>query len=133
MTNPALLTAALWSGLLIFLMIALSLRVIIGRFRHRVSLGDGDQGQMRVAARSFGNAAEYVPAGIAAMTLVALVGGSSQEINIIGGMLLLGRILHPLGLMMKAPNWARILGMLLTIGALGFAGILLIMSTMVPS
>lgn len=129
--SPALLTAALWSGLLIFVMIALSLRVILGRWRHRVSLGEGLEGQLSVAARSFGNCAEYVPVGIAAMTLVALVGGSTQEVNIIGGMLLVGRILHPLGLMMKAPNWARLVGMVLTIGALGFAAVLLIMSTLV--
>ena len=129
--SPALLTAALWSGLLIFVMILLSLRVILGRWRHRVSTGEGADGQLTVAARSFGNAAEYVPAGIAAMTLVALVGGSTQEVNIIGGALLLGRVLHPLGLILKAPNWARILGMVLTLFALGFAAVLLIMATMV--
>jgi Uncharacterized relative of glutathione S-transferase, MAPEG superfamily len=129
--SPALLNAAFWSGLLILLMVVLSARVILGRWRHRISLGDGKAGELLVAARSFGNAAEYVPAGIAAMTLVALVGGSTMEVNIIGGLLLLGRILHPLGLILKAPNWARILGMTLTLGALGFAAVLLIMAVLV--
>ncbi|QLQ14310.1 MAG: MAPEG family protein [Brevundimonas sp.] len=128
--SPALLNAALWSGLLIFVMIVLSLRVILGRWQHRVSLGEGLEGQLSVAARSFGNCAEYVP-GIAAMTLVALVGASTVEVNVIGGTLLLGRVLHPLGLMMKAPNWARLIGMVLTLFALGFAAVLLIMATMV--
>ena len=126
---PALLTAALWSGLLILLMIVLSARVVLGRRKHRVSMGDGADGQMTVLARSFGNAAEYIPVGVAAMTLVALTGGSTLIVHLIGGGLFLGRLVHPLGLAIKkAPNWARITGMLLTWLSLGLAAVMLVMA-----
>ena len=125
--SPSILTAALWSGLLLALMLVLSVRVIAGRFKHRVSTGEGADGLLTIPARSFGNAAEYIPVGIAAMTLVALTGGSTLEVHIIGGLLFLGRLLHPLGLALKPPNWARIAGMVLTLVALGFAAVLLIL------
>lgn len=126
---PSLLTAALWSGLLILLMVILSARVVMGRRRLRIALGDGANRDMTVLARSFGNAAEYIPVGIAAMTLVALIGASTLTVHLIGGGLFLGRLVHPLGLAIKkTPNWARIMGMLLTWLALGLAAVMLVLA-----
>lgn len=117
----ALQAAGLWSGLMILLMVALSVRVMRGRWKHRVSLGDGGQEPMTVLSRSFGNAAEYIPVGIGALILMALLGVSATWVHAVGGALFLGRGLHPFGLAMKAPNWARAAGMLLTWAPLIFA------------
>lgn len=125
---PALAAAALWSGLLILLLVVLSGRVIAGRWRHRVSTGDGSEGQLTLASRSFGNAAEYIPTGIAALILLALVGGSITEVHIIGGLLLAGRLMHPVGLALRPPNLFRVGGMILTLLALLFAALLLILA-----
>jgi len=122
----ALEAAGLWSGLLILLMVALSVRVMMGRWKHRVSLGDGGSEPMTVLSRSFGNAAEYVPIGLAALILMALLGVSSGWVHAVGGGLLVGRGLHPFGLAMKAPNWARAAGMLLTWIPLIFAAGLIV-------
>ena len=51
---------------------------------------------MTIAARSFGNAAEYIPAGMVAMTLVAMTGGSTTEVHIIGGLLFVVVVLKAL-------------------------------------
>ena len=114
----ALQAAGLWSGLMILLMVTLSVRVMRGRWKHRVSLGDGGSEPMTVLSRTFGNAAEYIPVGIGALILIALLGISATWVHAVGGALLLGRVLHPFGLAMKAPNWARAAGMLLTWGPL---------------
>ncbi len=113
--TPALSVAALWSGLLIIVLVILSLRVVLGRRRLRVSLGHGGNKEMEILARSFANAAEYTPVGLAALILLALMGASAMEVHVIGAALLAGRLIHPFGLAApKAPNAARVLGMSLT-------------------
>jgi len=129
-TMPPLLAACFWAGLLIVLMVVLSLRVTLGRRRNRVSLGDGDNDQMTVLCRTFANAAEYVPAGMAALILLALVQTPALWIHLIGGGLLLGRLIHPFGMNRPAPNAPRALGMILTWLALIAAAVLLILSSL---
>ncbi|MDP2764171.1 MAG: MAPEG family protein, partial [Brevundimonas sp.] len=46
-------SAALWSGLLILLLVILSVRVVQARRKHRVLLGDGGVSQVTVAGRVF--------------------------------------------------------------------------------
>lgn len=129
--TPALAAAALWSGLIILVLVGLSLRVVLGRRRLRVSLGDGGNREMEVLARSFANAAEYAPIGLVAMVMLALIGASALEVHIIGGALLAGRLIHPFGLAARrAPNAARILGMALTWLPLLGAAVLLIVAAL---
>lgn len=111
----AVQAAALWSGILILLLIGLSGLVVRRRFRHQISLGDAGNPDMAVAARAFGNASEYVPAGLVALILMALIGAPVLLIHGVGATLALGRIIHALGLMLqRGPSLGRVLGMLLT-------------------
>ena len=82
--------AALWTALLILLLVVLSVRVMSARWRHRVSLGEGPGGEMTVLSRGFGNAAEYTPLMIGALILVASLGGSTIEVHLLGGLFFLG-------------------------------------------
>ena len=66
--------AALWGGLLILLLITLSGLVVRQRQRLRIGYGDGEAPELMAASRAFGNAAEYAPAGMAALALMAMVG-----------------------------------------------------------
>ncbi len=127
---PPLLAAALWTGLLILLMVVLSIRVVLGRFRHRVSTGEGPQGQLAQSARSFGNASEYIPIGVAALILLALLQTAALWIHVIGACLFIGRLVHPFGLALKPPNALRILGMSLTWLALLIAAVMLLIASM---
>lgn len=129
--TPALAAAALWSGLLIIVLVLLSVRVVMGRRRLRVSLGDGGHHEMTVLTRTFANAAEYAPIGVVALILLALMGASAMEVHVIGGALWAGRLIHPFGLAVRrAPNAPRILGMVLTWLPLLGAAILMMLAAL---
>ena len=119
--------AALWSGLLILLLVVLSVRVVMGRQKHRVALGDGGNDDMVLRGRIFGNASEYIPVGIAALAVLTLLGMPAYTIHAVGGVLFLGRVLHASGLTAGKPTPGRLLGMVLTYLALiAAAGMLLV-------
>lgn len=120
----ALEVAGFWSGLLLFVLIALSVNVVMGRNRHRVLLGDGGVEPMNVAVRAFGNAAEYIPIGIGAMILMALLGAPVWLMHVVGVLLFAGRAVHPFGLSTTGkPKPARLVGMVLTYAALVTAAV----------
>ena len=119
--------AALWSGLLILLLVILSVRVVMGRQKHRVALGDGGNDDMVLRGRVFGNAAEYIPVGIGALALLTLLGLPAYCIHAVGGVLFVGRLLHASGLTAGKPTPGRLLGMVLTYLALiAAAGMLIV-------
>ena len=126
MDMTALQAAALWSGLLIVVLVVLSAQVVMTRRRQRVILGDGGDEVMIVAARRFGNAAEYTPVAIGALILLALICWQAWVIHLIGGAFFLGRVIHPSGLAFgKGPPPARAIGMVLTwLPLLAAAGLL---------
>ena len=118
-TMLALHAAGLWSGLLILLMIILSGLTVTRRRRHLVAFGDGGHAELNAAARAFGNASEYIPVGLVALVLLALTGAPEIMIHGVGATLLLGRIVHAVGLLFqKGPSLGRVTGMVLTYLAL---------------
>ena len=127
----ALDVAGFWSGLLLFVLIALSVNVVVSRNRHRVLLGDGGVEPMNVAVRAFGNAAEYIPIGIGAMILMALLGAPVWVMHVVGVLLFLGRAVHPFGLStVGRPKPARLVGMVLTYAALVTAAVDLVVRSL---
>lgn len=111
----ALQAAGLWSGLLIILMLVLSGVVVSGRRRHLVSFGDGGNADLLAATRAFGNCVEYATPGMAAMALLVLVGAQPWMVHGVGAALLVGRVVHALGLLFQTgPSLGRVLGMGLT-------------------
>jgi hypothetical protein len=80
-----------------------------------VALGDDGVPELVRAQRAFGNAAEYIPSGLAALALLVVVGAGPAETNIIGAFLFAGRVSHGLGLSLTGgPSIGRTVGMLLT-------------------
>lgn len=120
--------AALWAGLLLILMLVLSGIAVAGRRRHQVAFGDGGVPEMNLALRAFGNAAEYAPAGLVALVILAVAGAPVVLIHAIGATLLAGRVVHALGLLVMrgTPSMGRIVGMLLTWIALLVAAVSLL-------
>ena len=123
--------AALWSGLLILLLVILSVRVIMARQKHRVVLGDGGNAALILAGRVFGNAAEYIPVGVGALAVLTLLGMPAYAIHGVGGALFLGRLLHASGLAADRPTPGRLTGMVLTFLALIVAAGMLIVHAFV--
>jgi hypothetical protein len=119
--------AALWSGLLLLLMLVLSLLVVRQRGKHEVLLGDEGVPELARASRAFGNAAEYVPAGMAALAVLALVQAPPPVLHIIGAVLFVGRVAHAIGLSLTGgPSLGRLVGMIATWLAFIFAGVALL-------
>lgn len=119
--------AALWSGLLILLLVILSVRVVLQRQKHRVVLGDGGNPDLTLAGRVFGNATEYIPVGVAALAVLTLLDMPAYTIHAVGGVLFLGRVLHATGLSAGKPTPGRLIGMILTYLALiAAAGMLIV-------
>lgn len=112
---PAAHAAAFWTALNLILLIVLAAGVVRQRRKHRVGLGDGGVPELAQAIRVFGNASEYVPAGLAAIAVLAVVGASPFVVHLAGAMLLAGRIVHAFGLSRSiGASKARVIGMMLT-------------------
>lgn len=130
-TMTAIQAAALWSGLLVLLMVILSIRVVMARRSNRILLGDGGNAQVALAGRVFGNASEYIPVGIAALVALTALGLPAYAIHAVGGTLFLGRLVHCVSLSDKKPTAGRVLGMALTFLALLAAGGMLLVHAFV--
>lgn len=88
--------------------VALALRVVFLRFRHKVSLGTEGSPELLVAVRTHANNAEFVPLALLMMLIAELCGGSSVALHVYGGLLFLGRVMHVVGMGRRAPNIYRI-------------------------
>lgn len=125
--TPSAHAAALWVGLHLLLLLVLSVRVVRLRQQHKVPIGDEGVPELLRARRAFGNATEYVPAGIGALAMLALVGAPGLVVHGVGVVLFLGRIVHGWSLSVSAAaSMGRSAGTLLTWLALLFAGLLLL-------
>ena len=119
--------AALWGGLLILLLITLSGMVVRQRQRLRIGYGDGEAPELMGASRAFGNAAEYAPAAMGGLALMALVGVTPWLIHLVGATFMLGRIIHAFGLSRSVgATRSRIAGMMLTYVSLLVLAVVLI-------
>jgi len=111
---------ALYASLLIFLFLALSLNVILHRWRSGVPLGTGNDKRLQGAMRAHGNFAEYVPLALLILAGAESFGVSDWLIHALGGGLLLGRIAHATGLLStRGPSLGRSVGVVLTFSVLG--------------
>lgn len=127
MLNTAPQAAALWTALLLLLMVWLALKVVGQRRKHSVLLGDGGKDGVIQAQRVFGNAAEYVPGGIAALVLLTVAGQSYYLIHVVGALLLIGRIIHAATLSTTRLTKGRMVGMVLTFAAYIVAAVALLL------
>lgn len=119
--------AALWSGLHLILLLALSLLVVRQRRKHRVPAGDGGMPELLQAMRAFGNASEYVPAGMAALAVMAVVDAPPLAVHLTGLILFTGRAVHAFALSTSmGVSLGRAIGMSLTWVAYLFAAVALL-------
>jgi hypothetical protein len=114
--------AALWVALHMLLLLVLSALVVRLRQKHKVALGDDGVPELAQAIRAFGNATEYIPAGLAALIVLALVEPRPLPVHVVGLTLFAGRLTHAVGLSTSGgASIARAAGILLTWLAYVFA------------
>jgi hypothetical protein len=108
-----------YAALLSLMFVALSLRTIRLRRRHRIAVGDGGNAELRRAMRVHANFAEYAPLALLLIFFVEHDGGGMLLVNALGGALLAGRLLHAWGVSQDPENFRyRVSGMALTFGTI---------------
>ncbi|MFO1015399.1 MAG: MAPEG family protein [Caulobacteraceae bacterium] len=129
--TPAGHAASLWAGLHLFLLLILSMLVVRQRQKHHVAFGDEGIPELAQAIRAQANAAEYIPAGIAAIAALAVAGAPPLVIHLGGVALFLGRVIHAVALSRSTgSSMARSIGMLATWVAYIFIGSCLLVFAM---
>lgn len=119
--------AALWVGLHVFLLLILSLLVVRLRQKHKVAMGDEGIPELARAIRAFGNAAEYIPPGLAVLVTLAVVAAPPSSVHVVGLILFVGRLVHAIGLSNSGgASVPRALGMVATWLAYVFGGVALL-------
>ena len=125
--TPSAHAAALWVGLHLILLLVLSVLVVRQRRAHGVVLGDDNIPELTQAVRAFGNATEYVPAGLIAIAVLAIVGAPPMEVHAMGVLLFVGRMVHAVGLSRSGgSSILRSAGVIATWLAYIFGGVALI-------
>ncbi len=120
----ALSVAPLYTALLGFLLVYLSIRVIRLRRRFKVAIGAGGEAAIERAARVQANFSEYVPMALILLLLAEIQGGSPLVLHAIGLALVVGRAAHAFGVSQAAENYRwRTLGIMLTFFAIIVGGI----------
>ena len=113
---------ALYGAILGVFNVALAANVSRVRGKVQVFLGTGDSEELALAVRRHANNAEYVPLALVLLLTAELAGGASGVLHGVGGALVLGRLLHAVGIGVK-PSAPRALGALLTWLAIAAAGV----------
>jgi len=109
----------LYAALGTVLIVILSLRVVLYRFRHRIGLGDGEDRELRRRIRAHGNCIEYLPLGLLLLLLLELQQTTPAVLHACGVALLLARAAHAWGLSRHSgTSPGRFAGTVVTIGVL---------------
>jgi uncharacterized membrane protein YecN with MAPEG domain len=120
----ALRFAALYLGLLVALGIGLSVPVMLRRRAARVGVGDGGDDILLRRIRIHGNFVEQAALIAPLLALAPFAGAPSLVIHLIGGSMLLGRVLHAQGLAAgPGPTFGRVAGMALSWTSLSLAAV----------
>jgi len=82
-----------------------------------VVFGDAGEDVLRRRIRAFGNFVEYAPMCLVLLALVEMGGGSQILLWTVGGLLLLGRIVHALGMLYANNAAPRGAAMIMTYAA----------------
>jgi len=109
-------------SLLVLTMLPLSLLVSARRARlgkdlgnlAAVAFGDGDDLILRRRIRAFGNFIEYVPVGLLMLVLLEYNGAAAGLVWLVGISLLVGRLVHAVGMLTSEHPVPRMLGMMAT-------------------
>jgi uncharacterized membrane protein YecN with MAPEG domain len=126
-------TTAFYAALLALVYLGLSGWVMGSRVSGNVLFGDGGDESMLKRVRAHANFSEYVPLALILVGLLEAGGGGHFLVQSLLLALLVGRILHPIG-MFAPPNSPRQFacrggGILLTMATLAIAAIALLLRT----
>ena len=94
---PMPITAAVAAACALLLLFTAVLTVQ-QRLRLKVAFGDGGDARLVSASRSHANLAEHAPIVILLLSLLENAGASTTALTVVGGLFVLGRVAHIIGL-----------------------------------
>ncbi len=105
------------AGLLGLVFLALTIRVLGRRMSGKIMIGDGGDAQMLERIRAHANFTEHVPLTLILMAGIELTSGhGSLWLWLAGGLLVIARIAHAIGMSRPSPNPFRAGGALISWG-----------------
>jgi uncharacterized membrane protein YecN with MAPEG domain len=109
-------------GLLALIYAVLALKVARLRRGNRVLFGDGENVRLRSAIRAHANFIEYVPIIALLVAMLEMSGLSAIWVHMLMAVLLVARLLHPIGMYSKPRTWqfsaGRVGGIMITVSVL---------------
>ncbi|MDZ3824237.1 MAG: MAPEG family protein [Pseudoxanthomonas sp.] len=106
---------AFYAALLALLMLVLAARVVFYRRRARIGIGDGGDRALALRVRVHANFAENIPLALVLLLVLELLATVPLWLHVFGIGLVLGRVLHAVGLSRTAgTSNGRVLGTVLT-------------------
>ena len=90
--------------------LVLSYRVSQTRMAEKIAMGDGGNADLITRMRTQANFGEYVPIILILMGLIEYQTGYSVFLGIVSALVILGRVVHAVGMGRPAPNPFRISG-----------------------
>lgn len=106
---------ALYASLLTLMYLGLAVRVSRLRRAHRIGVGNGEFPELALAVRVHGNFIEHVPLAVLLLLILELNGTAAAWLHAFGVLLLVGRMLHAVGLGKSAGvSFGRFTGTVLT-------------------
>ena len=100
------------AGVLGLLVVVLGLRVSAARRQFGISLGDGGNPVLEERIRAHGNAVETIPLALILLLLAEQTNGPIWLVIGLAALLVVSRILHPIGIALPAPNAPRLIGII---------------------
>ena len=118
------LITLLYSGILAFLLIILSLRVSLDRGRAKVDIGTqgADERFLRIN-RAHGNLTEYLAIALLLIYFVEVTGSGAMWVHGLGIALVIARVAHAIGISNKVPP-LRLMGAVVNLTVIGVAAVL---------
>ena len=121
-------TIPIYAVLLGAIYLFLSINVIKARRAAKVSLMDGDDPNLIKAIRTHGNFIEYVPFCLLLLIMAEANNGDKFPLHVLGAILLISRLLHPLALHLSSIK-TRVIAMSCTFTAT-FGSMVLLLNTL---
>jgi len=121
-----------YGSMLALLFVALSLNVALKRGSTKVSHGFGENEELAGMVRAQENFAEYVPLALLLLAGLEMAGGGDTALRVLGGGLVISRVLHALGLIIGPKliiaRAIGAMGTLLILAAEGIWGLVIVLS-----
>jgi uncharacterized membrane protein YecN with MAPEG domain len=106
----------LYIALFALVFVPITLRAGLFRLKSNILIGDGGDPEMLRRIRGQGNFVETVPLALLLLVMMEVLGASDTWLHALCATLLVGRILHYIGLTEIGPGICRPVGMFATLG-----------------